>query len=496
MRASGILMPVFSLPGRYGIGCFSEEAYRFADFLKKAGQKYWQILPLGPTGYGDSPYQSFSTFAGNPYFISLDELCRQGLIKKDDLPELPEGAREDRIDYGWLYNTRHKILYKAFQTWREQKHPDFDTFLDQNSYWIDDYALFMAEKDYHGGKSFSEWDDDIRFRKPEAIETARGSLSDQILYYEFVQYEFDREWSRLKKYVNDNGIQIIGDIPIYVSPDSADFWAHPELFQTDAQNRPSSVAGCPPDGFSADGQLWGNPLYDWEYHRKTGYSWWMRRIRKCAQLYDVIRIDHFRGFDEYYSIPAGSTTAIHGHWCKGPNTDLFDAIRKNVGDIQIIAEDLGYITDTVRKMVRDTGYPNMKVIEFAFDSRDSSDRTAYFPYNYYRNCVAYTGTHDNETLLGWLGDIRPEEKKELMEYLGTDTKDDQELVAKTIRLLESSVADLCVVPVQDWLGLGNEARINHPSTTGANWVWRLRDGQIDDQLADRMCRISRTYGRI
>ena len=496
MRKSGILMHITSLPGPYGVGTMGKNAYAFLDFLHKSGQQSWQLLPLGPTGYGDSPYQSFSTFAGNPYFISPEELERQGLIRKEDIPEPGEDAREDRVDYGWLYNTRYIVLRKAFQNWKGQEHPNFVEFLSENGYWIEDYALFMAEKDHFGGRSFSEWDADIRFRRPAAMEKARQELADEILYYEYIQYEFNREWTKLKKYANENDIRIIGDIPIYVSPDSADFWAHPELFQTDENNLPTSVAGCPPDGFSADGQLWGNPLYDWEYHKKTGYNWWLKRISKCAELYDVIRIDHFRGFDEYYSIKAGSPNAIGGHWCKGPNTDLFNTIREKIGDIRIIAEDLGYITDTVKKMVKETGYPNMKVIEFAFDSRDSSGRAAYYPYNYNSNCVVYTGTHDNETLLGWLGNILPEERQELKDYLGTDTEDDREIVDRTIRLVESSVADLCVVPIQDWLGLDNSARINHPSTTGTNWVWRLKEGQITEQLSDRIDKICSIYGRI
>ena len=495
MRKSGVLMPIFSLPGRYGIGDFSEEGRRFVDFLREAGQSCWQILPIGPTGYGDSPYQSFSTFAGNPYFISPDELKKQGLLTEEDCEELAKDAPEEAVDYGYLYNSRYRILRKAFEVWKQRETPGFPEYLEENSFWIEDYALFMAVKDSFGGAGFSFWDNEIRFRKPEALARYREELADDILFYEFLQYEFTREWFALKEYANSRGVEIIGDIPIYVSPDSADFWASPELFQTDDENLPSRVAGCPPDGFSATGQLWGNPLYDWDYHEQTNYDWWLKRISKCREFYDIIRIDHFRGFDEYYSIPAGEDTAKNGRWVKGPGMKLFRKIKEKLGNIQIIAEDLGYITDSVREMVRESGYPNMKIIEFAFDSRDSSSRDAYYPHNYTKNCVVYTGTHDNETLAGWLGSILPEEREELRTYLHTRSDEDQVLVDGCINLAEASVADLCIIPMQDWLGLDNRARINQPSTLGKNWTWRVAPGDLDEELAARMHRMTTAYGR-
>ena len=488
-------MPVFSLPGKYGIGCFLEEAYRFVDFLKAAGQKYWQILPLGPTGYGDSPYQSFSVFAGNPYFIDPDALRKKGLLREEELQELDTEGKDSRIDYGWIYEHRLAVLKKAFARWKKTEDPDFPEFLQRTSCWLEDYALFMAEKDAHNGSAFCEWEDDIRFRKPEALEREKIIRKEEILFYEFLQYEFMREWEALKSYANAHGIQIIGDIPIYVAPDSADFWANPSLFQTDEKNLPSAVAGVPPDGFSADGQLWGNPLYDWEEHRRTGYSWWVMRMRRCVEFYDVVRIDHFRGFDEYYSVKAGEETAAGGVWKKGPGLELFQTLRKEIGSVSIIAEDLGYITDSVRKLVKDTGYPNMRVFEFGFDSRDSSGRWAYLPFNYINNCVVYTGTHDNETLAGWMDNIMPTEMQELMDYVGYFGESKEELVDQIIRVVEGSVADLCMIPLQDWLHLDNTARINHPSTTGKNWTWRVSGDKITGELAEKIRGMTNIYGR-
>jgi 4-alpha-glucanotransferase len=353
----------------------------------------------------------------------------------------------------------------------------------------------MAVKNSFNDVSLAEWDDDIRLRRKAAMAEYKKKYEDEIGFYKFIQYEFDKQWMALKAYANKKGIEIIGDIPIYVSPDSADFWASPELFQTDADNLPSRVAGCPPDGFSETGQLWGNPLYDWAYHDQTDYAWWIKRIYKSHELYDIIRIDHFRGFDEYYSIPAGEETAKNGKWVRGPGMKLFRKIREKLGNIQIIAEDLGYITDSVRAMVEESGFPNMKIIEFAFDSRDSSGREAYFPYNYRSNCVVYTGTHDNETLAGWLGNILPGERKELRTYLHTESDEDRILVDDCINLAEASVADLCIIPMQDWLGLDNSARINQPGTLGSNWTWRVAAEELNGALAERMQRMAAAYGR-
>ena len=494
MRTSGILFPVFSLPGKYGIGCFSEEAYKFVDFLKESGQTYWQILPLGPTGYGDSPYQSFSTFAGNPYLISLEELIAQGLLTEEecDAPDFGDGSE---VDYGKLYNGRWDLLRKAYERSGHKDTEAFAAFRKDNAFWLPDYALFMAVKEAHAGAGSSDWEPNIRDYKPEAVEEWTERLADDIGFYEYLQFEFARQWKKLKEYAGGQGIRIIGDIPIYVSADSSDFWAHRELFQLDERGHIRMIAGVPPDGFSATGQVWGNPLYNWPKHKETGYDWWIRRIAKCKELYDVIRIDHFRGFDEYFAIPAESDTAADGHWEKGPGMDLFGAIRESLGETPIIAEDLGYVTDTVRKLVSDSGFPNMKVLEFAFDSRDSSGAMEYLPYRYKNNCVVYTGTHDNETLRGWIDSILPVERKEVCEYLDVRTKDPQEIVEKMIIAAFSSVADYCIIPLQDYLGLDNSARINQPSTNGTNWKWRVRPEDLSAKLAARIMRLTTLFGR-
>lgn len=495
MRQSGILMPVFSLPGPYGIGCFSEEAYKFVDFLEAAGQSFWQILPLGPTSYGDSPYQSFSTFAGNPYFISLEELISQGLLTKEECQEADLGSDPCRIDYGKLYYNRFPLLRKAFSRSRIENKEEFREFLEGNKLWIYDYSLFMALKDAHDGKSFAEWESELRDRKPEAIKEAEITYKDDILFYQYLQYEFNREYFKLKDYANKKGIDIIGDIPIYVAYDSADFWCNPGLFQVDEENRPTGVAGCPPDGFAPEGQLWGNPLYDWEKQKEDGYSWWIQRIRRSMELYDVIRIDHFRGLDEYYSIPAGSENAVNGKWVKGPGIDLFEKAKGELGDIRILVEDLGFITDSVRKLVKDTGFPNMKVLEFAFDSRDTGGANLYLPHNYHHNCVVYTGTHDNETLVGWIRNLKGDNLRALQRYLDDHDKNAKHLAGKMIRMAQGSVADTCIIPMQDYLGLGNEARINRPSTLGGNWVWRMSQGSADEKLSKRILNLTSIYGR-
>ena len=495
MRTSGILFPVFSLPGKYGIGCFSEEAYKFVDFLKEARQTYWQILPLGPTGYGDSPYQSFSTFAGNPYLISLEDLIGQGLLTKKECDEADLGDGKE-VDYGKLYNSRWDLLRKAYLRSGHRDSQEFVDFQKDNEFWLRDYALFMAVKKAHAGAGLSGWEPDIRDYKTDAVQEWSVKLQDDIGFYEYLQFEFARQWKKLKDYAAGQGISIIGDIPIYVSADSSDFWAHRELFQLDERGRIRMIAGVPPDGFSATGQVWGNPLYNWAKHKETGYDWWIRRIAKCKELYDVIRIDHFRGFDEYFAIPAESDTAATGHWEKGPGTDLFDAIKAALGETPIIAEDLGYVTDTVRQLVRDTGFPNMKVLEFAFDSRDSSGAMEYLPYRYKNNCVVYTGTHDNETLRGWIDSILPVERKQVIEYFDVRTKDPQEIVEKMIIAAFGSVADYCIIPLQDYLGLDNSARINQPSTNGKNWKWRVKKEALNGSLSGRIAELTALYGRL
>lgn len=420
----------------------------------------------------------------------------QGLLKKKECDEADFGKLADSVDYHKLYLERFQLLRKAYERSNITQKEEFHDFRRENAFWLNDYAVFMAVKTFFGGKSFEEWPEDIRRRWEYALNYYRRELYYDIEFYEYIQYEFYRQWFRLKKYANEKGIKIIGDIPIYVAYDSADVWAHPELFQMDAEGKPQTVAGCPPDGFSATGQLWGNPLYRWDYHRDTGFSWWIRRMEKCTSLYDVTRIDHFRGFDQYFSIPAGADDATAGHWEQGPGISLFHAIRARLGDIQIIAEDLGYITDSVRKLVWECGFPNMKVLEFAFDSRDSSGPGEYLPHNYNKNCVVYTGTHDNETLLGWLDNILPEEVEMVKKYVGRDTKEKKELVSDLIRVAQSSVADYCIIPIQDYLCLDNGARINTPSTVGTNWKWRVSDKQLSNKLAEKIKEYAVVYGRI
>ena len=391
MRTSGILMPVFSLPSKYGIGCFSKEAYQFVDFLKESGQKNWQVLPLGQTSYGDSPYQSFSSFAGNPYFIDLEQLVEQQLLTKAECDSFDFGKNPESIDYAKLYQNRYKILRMACDRFLKQPSDDFFAFCQENDWWLGNYALFMVIKNMHKGASWLQWEEKYKRRDFAALDQVWHGQHDEIQFYQFQQYLFFCQWKKLHAYAAQAGIQIIGDIPIYVALDSADAWAEPQLFQFDEELNPVAVAGCPPDAFSATGQLWGNPLYRWEYHRQTGYAWWIRRIAQCLNLYDCIRIDHFRGFDEYYSIPAGDETAEHGHWEPGPGMSLMQALKDALGNVNVIAEDLGFLTDGVRRLLYDSGFPGMKVIQFAFDSREESD---YLPHNYEKNCVVYTGTHD------------------------------------------------------------------------------------------------------
>lgn len=493
MRACGILLPVTSLPSPYGIGCFSKEAYEFVDQLEKAGQKYWQILPLGPTGYGDSPYQSFSTFAGNPYMIDLTTLIEEGLLTQEECDACDFGSTPSCVDYGKIYLHRNDLLHKAYSRSNIAENAEFQSFCEANKEWLHDYAMYRAVKFQFGEKGWNEWDDDIRVRKPEALAYYEEKCKDEILFQKYLQYEFSRQWKQLKGYANKKGIEIIGDVPIYVAFDSADSWSHPELFQFDENNIPIEVAGCPPDGFSATGQLWGNPLYDWEYHKQTGYEWWISRIEYSRQLYDVVRIDHFRGFDEYYAIPYGDATAENGRWKQGPGYDIFKAISDKLGDMKIIAEDLGYLTESVIELVHKTGYPGMKIIQFAFDSRESGD---YMPYHYGKNSVVYTGTHDNNTICGWYEGISEEDRRLSAEYFGKTELKEDEIAWSFIRLAQSTTPDTCIIPLQDYLGLGEEARLNTPSVLGGNWNWRFLPGAVDDELVKRIRRVCEIYGRV
>ena len=494
-RSSGVLLPVASLPSKYGIGCFDRCAYDFVDQLVKAGQSYWQILPMGPTGYGDSPYQAFSTFAGNPYFISPDDLVKKGYLTENDCIRAAEGTSGKEVHYDVLFQKRLGLLRKAYANSSIEADVSYQAFVQENSEWLADYALFMAIKDNKSGKSYLEWEDAIRLRSPEAMVSYRNRLLEDVNFYQFVQYEFYTQWAALKKYANDKGISIIGDIPIYVAMDSADAWAHPELFQLDQDNVPLAVAGCPPDGFSATGQLWGNPLYRWDYHRNTGYQWWISRMSYCFRLYDVVRIDHFRGFDEYFSIPYGDKDARGGHWEKGPGIDLFRKIEQALGWKQVIAEDLGYMTDSVRHLVYESGFPGMKVLEFAFDSRDSGCASDYLPHNYPENCVAYTGTHDNETIVGWWKSITAAERKLARDYLCDHATPEEELKKCFISLIMRSAARVCVIPMQDYMGLDNRFRMNKPSTVGTNWKWRIKKRDLTKKLQKEIYDVTLRYGR-
>ena len=490
MRKSGILLPISSIPSKYGIGTLGKKAFEFIDLLKRGGQSYWQILPLGPTGYGDSPYQSFSTFAGNPYYIDLELLIEEGLLTKEECDAYDFGNNESYVDYEKVYNARFDVLRKAFKRF-DNSTDDYQTFLERTKQWLNDYALFMAVKNKYDGKSYSEWDEDIKTRQAAAVERYTNECQEEIDFYKFQQYYFAKQWTELKAYANKNGVEIIGDIPIYVAFDSSDTWANPELFQFDENLQPVAVAGCPPDAFSATGQLWGNPLYKWDYHKETNYEWWVRRIAYCYELYDVVRIDHFRGFDEYYSIPYGDATAEFGHWEQGPGYDLFKVIKEQLGKKNVIAEDLGFLTDTVIKLVKKTGFPGMKILQFAFDSREESD---YLPHNYISNSIVYTGTHDNDTVVGWWDVCSRKDKAFAKRYL--NIKSTKDIHKALIRACLASVSETAIIPMQDYLGLGSEARINTPSTLGDNWKWRLNDGQFTEELADEMYDLTKLYYRI
>lgn len=495
-RAAGVLLPISSLPGNYGIGCFSKEAYNFVDWLKDAGQTYWQILPIHPTSYGDSPYQSFSTFAGNPYFIDLESLIEEGVLSRNECDSMNFGDREDDINYELLYQNRYILLTMAYERSNISENTDYQCFLAENHWWLDDYALFMALKNNFHGQCWYEWPEDIRLRWGYAMDYYRRELYFDIEFQMYLQFQFFRQYWRLKNYANERNIKIIGDIPIYVAMDSADTWAHPELFQLDENNIPTAVAGCPPDGFSATGQLWGNPLYRWEYHKQTGYQWWVSRLWYVFRLYDVTRIDHFRGFDEYYAIPYGESTAENGHWEKGPGIDLFRCVEQNLGWHEVIAEDLGYVTDTVRQLVWESGFPGMKVLEFAFDSRDSGSASDYLPHYYKDNAVVYTGTHDNETVTGWLKNISAEEREKVRDYLCDYRTPQKDLYKPFVALALSSVAKWCIIPIQDYLGLDNRCRINKPSTIGCNWRWRVTEAQLSENLQKQICKQTILYGRM
>ena len=490
MRKSGILMHISSLPSPYGIGTMGKCAYEFVDFLEAAGQAFWQILPLSPTGYGDSPYQSFSTFAGNPYLIDLDSLVEEGLLTREELESTSWGESETRVDYGCLYNNRSKLLKIAFN--RFTADGAFLGFVEENVWWLEDFGLFMALKEKFRGQPWQKWSVSLMMRLPEIMASYRKELAAEIRFQYFQQYLFFRQWKALRSYANEKGIRIIGDVPIYVPLDSADVWANPQLFQLDSACRPKLVAGCPPDSFTAEGQLWGNPLYDWDRMRETGYGWWIRRLRAAAKMYDVVRLDHFRGFESYWAVPAGDKTAANGSWKQGPGADFIGAVKEALPELSFIAEDLGYLTPEVKKLQQDSGYPGMKVLQFAFDSREESN---YLPHTYTPNSVCYTGTHDNLTLQQWFDEASPEDIGLAKAYLGLNGEEGY--VWGMIRGCMGSVSDLCVVQMQDYLGLGGEARMNFPGTLSSkNWSWRAAPGFITEDLAAKIFAITKRYARV
>lgn len=490
-RKSGILMHISSLPSEYGIGKFGKEAYNFVDYLVDCKQKYWQILPLSPTSYGDSPYQSFSIHAGNPYFIDFETLTTEGLLNKNDYNNINWCDDERYVDYDKLYKENFKVLRKAYDRFKNNINDAYRRYVKENDYWLSDYALFMSLKDANGGKAWNEWDAPLVKREAKAIRQAKEKYKDDIGFWKFTQYKFFEQWFKLKEYANKSGIEIIGDIPIYVAYDSADVWCSPELFELDENLSPINVAGCPPDIFSPLGQLWGNPLYNWELMKKDGYSWWINRIETARKTYDVIRIDHFRGFDSYYSIPFGDKDATGGQWKDGPKIDLFKAVKESLGKVNIIAEDLGFITPSVKKLLRQSGHPGMKVLEFSFEpSADSM----YLPQNYKNsNCFVYTGTHDNETLKGWVDTENKKNVRYAMDYLGVKRKKD--LPWAIIRLAWTSTANTAIAQLQDFLELGSEARMNIPSTVGNNWRWRALKSDFTPELQKKIAKLTRLCGR-
>ena len=490
-RSSGVLMPMSSLPSPYGIGTMGKSAYRFVDFLKRSGQRYWQLLPLGPTSYGDSPYASFSTFAGNPYYIDLDLLIRDGLLKKSEVEDVFWGADEERTDYGAIYVSRFAVLRKAYERGIERYAAEFAAFRAENASWLENYALFMALKAHFGMRSWVEWEDeDIRLRKPEAVKRYGRELAGDVSFYAFLQFLFFRQWNALRAYAHEKGILFIGDVPIYVALDSADIWSEPKYFQLDEDNLPVEVAGCPPDPFTADGQLWGNPLYDYDVMKKDGFGWWIRRIEGVGKLYDVIRIDHFRGFESYWAVPYGDETARRGRWKKGPGMELVGVLTSWFHDLRFIAEDLGYTTPEVEKLLADSGLPGMRVLEFGFDPTGDAP---YMPHNCPKHSVCYIGTHDNETVRGWIACLDSRTRNFAKEYMHI-TKEEGWCWGM-IRAGMATPSELFVLQMQDALELPREARMNIPGTASGNWQWRMKSDALTPELARKLKRYTKLYRR-
>lgn len=490
MRRNGILMHISSLPSLYGIGSLGSSAYDFVDFLHEGGQSIWQVLPTNPTSYGDSPYQSFSAFAGNPYFIDLDILYENGLISKEIINLSKYTKNYDAVDYAWVYENRKTVFLEAYKNF-DFTLADYIEFCSNNKAWLDSYALFMALKDSHLGSAWYEWEDKYKFKEADAITAFESENKHTVDMYKMEQYLFHIQWKKLRKYANEKGIKIIGDMPIYTAYDSADVWENPHLFKLDKNLCPTHVAGCPPDAFSLDGQRWGNPLYDWSVMKKDNYSWFSSRMSNMKKLFDIIRIDHFRGFAEYYSIPAEHESAKNGKWLKGPGISLFRCIRENCGETEIIAEDLGFLTPSVKKLLKDCAFPGIKVLQFAFDAREESD---YLPHNYEKNCVVYTGTHDNDTVLGWFATADSSDTEYAKKYLHLSKEEGYNW--GMIRGAMQSPADTCILQMQDLLGLDNRARMNTPSTLGGNWSWRIRSECINSWLSEILYKLTKTYCRL
>ncbi len=516
-RESGILMPIFSLASKFGIGCFSKEATEFIDFLYKSGQGYWQVLPFGPTGFGNSPYQPFSAFAGNPYFISLETLIEDKLLTWDDVNGVDFGSNQEQVDYGKLYENRETVLRKAYERFvalektnsgkaGEKSHDDnakdealkekpfmsLSDYKKLHSYWLEDYALYKVIKKLQEGKSWLEWPDDLKKRDKKALDKVKKEQKDEIEFICFTQYEFDKQWAKIKAYAKEKNVKIIGDLPFYVAMDSADSWSHPEVFLMDKDLVPTAVAGCPPDAFSPTGQLWGNPIYDWAALKKNDYSWWVQRIERNYEWYDTIRIDHFHGFAEYYAVPYEDETAENGEQKKGPGMDLFKALEKKLGKLDMIAEDLGTTTEENVKLLKDSGFPGMKVLQYGFTSWDS----IYVNHRHEKNSVVYTGTHDNTPTFAWVQEINDGERDFTRRYINSMNTDYGAFVWDIIREAYRSVADLCIIPIQDYLCKGREARINTPGTSEGNWQWRLTPNYLSDDLARSIRLLAETYSRI
>ncbi len=491
MRKSGILMHISSLPSDFGIGKLGEAAYDYVDFLADSGIKCWQILPLSPTSYGDSPYQSFSVYAGNPYFIDFTTLKQEGLLKKSDYQNIKWQDNSNTVDYSKIYENCFKVLKQAYKVYKRDISKKYNNFVEENKAWLDNYALFMALKFKNNGKPWYEWDKKLANRDEDAIKKANEDLKKEIEFFKFIQYKFFCQWNNLKKYANDKGIEIIGDMPIYVSYDSVEAWASPELFLFDKSKKPIDVAGCPPDDYSVTGQLWGNPLYDWEYHKKSDYKWWTQRLKFSSEIYDIVRIDHFRGFESFYAIPYGNETAEDGEWRKGPGAELFKTAQKELGSLNIIAEDLGFITEDVREMLNEVGYPGMKVLQFAFGE---DGRNEHLPHNFGNsNCVAYTGTHDNETLRGWVESASSDTIKNAKAYFNVKKKKD--IPKGMIKATWASVAEIAVAQMQDFLGSEASSRMNVPSIPSGNWQFRTKKDDFDDKLIKKISKLNKMYNR-